>query len=144
MEPTMKRLVLIFVLCQLAVVPAVATFEVDDPVQQIEDLRTAEKAGNTNGNADLIALDKTDYLKLIVASYVNGFNEFDTTTWTSDELVKVGIYYDPGEQDRDRAEQLAAQFREKLPLMLAEAQYRWARDVEIEVAIYPASRASIN
>ena len=85
----MKRLVLILMLCHLACVPAVATFEVDDPVQQIEDLRTADATGKTNSHADLIALDKRDYLKLIVGNYVHGFSEFDTTIWTSDELVRL-------------------------------------------------------
>jgi len=134
----MKRLVLVLVLCHLACVPAVATFEVDDPVQQIEDLRTADPAGKTNRHADLIALDKRDYLKLIVGTYVHGFNEFDTTIWTSDELVKVGVYYDPNEQDKRRAEQLVKRFMEQLPLILGEPQYQWANDVGIEVSVHNA------
>ena len=129
----MKRLILILVLCHLACMPAVATFELDDPVQSIEDLRAAQAVGETNSHADLIALDKRDYLKLIVGIYVHGFNEFDTTIWASDELVKVGIYYNPTEQDKRRAEQLAKQFREQLPLILGEPQYQWANDVGIEV-----------
>ena len=134
----MKRLVLILVLCHLACMPAVATFEVDDPVQSIEDLRAANAAGKANSHADLIALDKRDYLKLIVGTYVHGFNEFDTTIWTSGELVKVGIYYSPNEQDKRRAEQLAKRFREQLPLILGEPQYQWANDVGIEVSVHQA------
>jgi len=131
----MKRLVLVLVLCHLYCMPAVATFELEDPVQSIEDMRAAKAVGETNSHAELIALDKRDYLKLIVGTYVHGFNEFDTTIWTSDELVKVGIIYNPNEQDKRRAEQLAERFREQLPLILGEPQYQWANDVGIEVSV---------
>jgi len=118
--------------------PAAATFELDDPVQSIEDMRAAQAVGEANSHADLIALDKRDYLKLIVGTYVHGFNEFDTSIWTSDELVKVGIYYNPNEQDERKAEQLAERFREQLPLILGEPQYQWANDVGIEVSVHNA------
>ena len=132
----MKRLVLVFVFWQLACMPAVATFETDDPLQQIEALRATQEAENASKGTSLVTLDKRDYLKLIVGTYVNGFNEFDTTIWTSDELVKVGIYFDPDKQDEGRAGQLAEQFREQLPLILGEARYKWASDVEIEVGVH--------
>ena len=135
----MKRLVLIFVLCHFASIPALATFEVEDPVQSIDELRAAKAAESPYNRADMIALDKRDYLKLIVGTYVNGFNEFDTSIWTSNEHVKVGIYYAPERQDMGRAELLADQFREQLPLLLAEPQYQWASNVEIEVSVYQVS-----
>lgn len=132
----MKRLVLIFVLCQLAYMPAVATFDMDDPQQTLEEFQATSNTGSSNNHGDLIALNKSDYLKLIVGTYVHGFNEFDTTIQTSDQLVEVGIYFDPENQDKGRAEQLAAQFRKQLPLILGEPRYSWASDVEIEVSVH--------
>jgi len=131
----MNRLAVIALLGLLASASAVATFEVDDPVQEIEDLRAAQALEN----AGLIQLEKKDYLKLIVSSYVNGFKEFDTTVVTFDDSVRVGIYYDLNEQDPQRAEQLAKRFRENIPSMLE--PYEWAENITVSVSIHGEDRS---
>ena len=134
----MKRLVLISVLSLLASSSVVATFEVDDPVQAIEDLHAAQMVENANKHTGLIQLEKRDYLKLIVSTYVNGFKEFDTTVVTFDDSVSVGIYYDSTGQDQQRADQLAKRFRENIPPMLE--PYKWAKNIKVIVSVYGEER----
>ena len=40
-----------------------------------------------------IELSKKDYLAMIVCNYVYGFNYYDTSVNTTDNLVSIGIYY---------------------------------------------------
>ena len=134
----MKRLAVIALLGLLASTPALATFEVEDPVQEIEDLRAAQALENANINTGLIQLEKKDYLKLIVSSYVNGFKEFDTTVVTFDDSVRVGIYYDTNRQDPQRAEQLAKKFRENILSMLE--PYEWAKNITVSVSVHGQDR----
>jgi hypothetical protein len=84
--------------------------------------------------AETIPLEKRDYLKLIVSSYVNGFNEFDTTIVTFDDSISVGIYYDSNVQDESRAKQLADRFRKYIPSLLE--KYDWADDISVLVSVY--------
>ena len=84
--------------------------------------------------AETVALEKRDYLNLIVSSYVNGFNEFDTTIVAFDDSVSVGIYYDSNAQDESRAEQLADRFRKYIPALLE--KYEWAEGISILVSVY--------
>jgi hypothetical protein len=84
--------------------------------------------------AETVALEKRDYLNLIVSSYVNGFNEFDTTIVTFDDSISVGIYYDSNAQDESRAKKLADGFRKNLPSLLK--KYDWADDISVLVSVY--------
>ena len=90
-------------------------------------------------HAEGIELEKRDYLTLIVSNYVYGFNEFDTSVVAFDKSVSIGIYYNSDNQDKNRADQLAARFREQVPLLIA--KYEWASDVSIVVNVYSESRA---
>ncbi len=132
----MTRLALMIVATLLVCAPAGATFEMDDPMQQLDELREAQEAENAKArSSSLVVLEKRDYLKMIVANYVHGFKEFDTTVRSSGELVEVGIYYRPDDQDKDRAEQLSNRFRKELPLILEDPVYQWAKDVAVEVSV---------
>ena len=84
--------------------------------------------------AERLELEKKDYIKLIVSSYVNGFKEFDTSVTTFDDSVSIGIYYDVSAQKESRAEQLAKRFRRHVPLILA--NYEWAKNVKLRVSVY--------
>ena len=135
----MKRLTLVLVIGLLACAPAGATFEMDDPLQQIEDLRATQETENAKAQtSSYVVLEKRDYLKLIVGNYVHGFNEFDTTIQTSNDEIGVGIYYRPGDQDKGRAEQLAERFRKELPFILGDPGYPWAKEVTIQVSVRQA------
>lgn len=138
----MKRYALVFVLCLLVPGSAGATFELEDPAQELNKFQTVQEAENANrptpvlSSTGLVQLAKKDYLKLLVGTYVNGFHQFDTTIWTSDEIVKVRIFHGPDEQDAGRAEQLAKQFRDHLQMLLGDPGYKWANDVKIEVSVF--------
>ena len=95
----------------------------------------------STSQAETIPLEKRDYLNLIVSSYVNGFNEFDTTVVTFDDSVSVGIYYDTNEQDEHRANRLAERFRRYLPSMLE--KYEWADDISVLVSVYSEDDARV-
>ena len=130
----MKWLAVTVLFCLLASTPVIASFETEDPLQEIEDLRAAQAVENAKIETGRIYLEKKDYLRLIVSSYVNGFKEFDTTVATFDDSVKVSIYYDSAQQNRQRADQLAKRFREKIPPMLE--AYRWAENITVSVSVY--------
>lgn len=84
--------------------------------------------------AEKVEVDKSDYIKLIVSSYVNGFNEFDTSITSFNDSVSVGIYYDLSTQKKERAEQLAKRFRTQIPVMLN--KYEWAKSIQVIVSVY--------
>jgi len=84
--------------------------------------------------AEKVEVEKSDYIKLIVSSYVNGFNEFDTSTTSFNDSVSVGIYYDISTQKEDRANQLAKRFRMQIPVMFK--KYEWAKNIRIVVSVY--------
>lgn len=143
----MNRYSLLLVFLLLASMSAVATFELDDPTQPAEKDETgqavAEEGGKVfySGGASKkrsITLEQGDYLKLIVGNYVHGFKEFDTSVKTSDDSVRVGVYFDADTQGRERAEQLAGRFRQQLPSILND--YSWAKDVTLIVYVYDKSR----
>lgn len=135
----MKRLALVLIIGLLACAPAGATFEIDDPLQQIEDLRATQETENAKAQgSSYVVLEKRDYLKLLIGNYVHGFNEFDTTVQTSNDEVLVGIYYRPVDQDKGRAEQLAKRFRKELPMVLDNPGYPWAKEVAIQVSVRQA------
>ena len=92
----------------------------------------------STSQAETIELEKKDYLKLIVSSYVNGFNEFDTTVVSFDDSLSVGIYYNSHTQDKQRADQLAQRFRENIPGLLE--SYKWAEDIKVLVSVYGEDR----
>ena len=130
----MKLLAFTVTLCLLASAPVVATFETEDPVQQIEDLRAAQALETTKIVTGPFYLAKKDYLKIIVSNYVNGFKEFDTTVATSGDSVSVSIFHDSNEQAQQRAHQLANSFREKIPPMLK--PYQWAKNITVSVTVH--------
>ena len=135
----MKGLALIAVLCLLASASLNATFELDDPALMVEDVKTGQTVEDVYRFTDLILIEKSEYLELIVGNYVNGFKEFDTSVVALDDSVSVGIYHDSNEQSALRAEQLADRFRSQLPIMLE--KYDWADDISILVNVYDEDRS---
>ena len=135
----MKRLTLIAVLCLLASASLNATFELDDPALMFEDVKTGQTVEDVYRFTDLILIEKSEYLELVVGNYVNGFKEFDTSVEALDDSISVGIYHDSTEQSALRAEQLADRFRKQLPIMLE--KYDWANDISILVNVYGEDRS---
>ncbi|MES9925253.1 MAG: hypothetical protein DBP02_01465 [gamma proteobacterium symbiont of Ctena orbiculata] len=90
--------------------------------------------------AESIAIEKKDYLALVVGNYVHGFKEFDTSVTTFDDSVSIGIYYDLSSQSEARANQLAERIRKQIPSKLA--AYEWAKGVKVVVNIYSEDRAN--
>jgi len=141
---TMKRLVLIGLLSLLVGnCWAQQTFELEDPAATLqEDIKHAEEAVLQQEELyGVYHLKNSDYLKLFVGNYIHGFKEFDTTVTAVDSSVTVGVYYDPSEQDKNRAEQLAKRFREQLPVMFEELTYKWADTVYIKVNVHSRDRS---
>ena len=124
-------------ICLLAAGSSDATFELEDPAQELEEfqeakaLEDASVSMKVSTSAGLVQLAKRDYLKLLVGTYVNGFHQYNTTIWTSDEVVKIRIFHEPG--DQGGAEEQAEHFRDHLQMVLGDPGYPWANDVEIEV-----------
>lgn len=85
-----------------------------------------------------IPLSKKDYLLLIVGNYVHGYKEFDTSVVSFDDSVSIGIYFDSSTQSEDRANALAARFREQIEYRLREQD--WAQEVKVIVNVYSESR----
>ena len=135
----MKRHTLIAVLCLLASASLNATFELDDPALMFEVVNTDQTVEDVYRFADLILIEKSEYLELVVGNYVNGFKEFDTSVVAHDDSISVGIYHDSNEQSALRAEQLADRFRKQLPIMLE--KYDWADDISILVNVYGEDRS---
>jgi hypothetical protein len=84
--------------------------------------------------SETVELDKKFALKVLVASYVNGFKEFDTTVVGYDDSVSIGIYVDREVQSRERASHLANRFREQVPKLLE--LNSWAKNVNVIVNVY--------
>jgi len=93
---------------------------------------------HTNKTESTATLQKGDLLKFVIASYIHGFNEFDTSINASENFVSISIYFAPSAQQKNRAEQLAKRFKVQIPLMLK--QYSWGSDVEIAVQVYGEDR----
>jgi hypothetical protein len=89
---------------------------------------------STGSSAEIVQLEKRFALKVLVASYVNGFKEFDTTVVGFDDSVSVGIYVERDGQTRENAEILANRFREQIPKLLE--LNAWAKDIKVVVTIY--------
>ena len=143
----MKRLSFLLIYLLFASVSAVATFEFEDPTQPAEVDETGQAIAEEGGKVFFsdgasgtrsITLERGDYLKLIVGNYVHGFKEFDTSVKTSDDSVRVGVYFAGDAQGRERAEQLAERFRQQVPSILDD--YKWAKDVTLIVYVYDNSR----
>jgi hypothetical protein len=143
----MKHFGFLLMYLLLASMSALATFDLDDPAQPPELDETGQPiveegakpffSGGASKQGS-VTLGQGDYLKLIVGNYVHGFKEFDTAVKTSDDSVRVGVYYAGGAQGREGAEQLAEQFRQELPLILDD--YKWAKEVTLIVYVYDKSR----
>lgn len=84
--------------------------------------------------SETVEFDKKFALKVLVASYVNGFKEFDTTVVGHDDRVSIGIYVDSEVQSRERASHLANRFREQVPKLLE--LNSWAKDIKVIVNVY--------
>ena len=141
----MKWFALSVLFCLLAGTPVIASFETEDPLQEIEDLRTEQNLENAEIEAEnakigtgSIYLEKQDYLRLLVSSYVNGFKEFDTGVTTTDNSVSVSVYYDSNQQSQQKADQLAKRFREKIQQILG--PYKWAENVSVIVTVTTEDR----
>ena len=85
-------------------------------------------------NAETVEIERSLALKMLVSSYVNGFNEFDTTVVGRESSVSVGIYVDREGQSKERAERLATRFRDQIPKLLELTE--WAYDVDLIVTVY--------
>ena len=140
----MKRLVIVISLCLLAGI-SLADFEIKDPASQDPALSgenqmrvIGEGAAKNTGKS--IRLAKPDYLKLIVGNHVHGFKAFDTLVSTSDDSVMVGIFYGTDEKEKANAEQFADYLRKEIPVILGRPEYKWAKGVDLKVAVYGEDR----
>ena len=50
---------------------------------------------------------------MLVASYVNGFRQYDTTVVGDENFASIGVYIDREGQTREGAEALSSRFREQ-------------------------------
>lgn len=91
-------------------------------------------AFSPHATSKTIELDKRFALKVLVASYVNGFKEFDTTVVGHDDRVSIGIYIDRESKSRERASHLANRFKEHVPKLLKLSP--WAKDIKVVVNVY--------
>lgn len=85
-------------------------------------------------SADSVEIQKRFALKMLVASYVNGFKQYDTSVVGYEDSVSVGIYVEREGQTREGAEVLASRFREQIPKLLR--LNSWAKDTKVEVTVY--------
>ena len=92
-----------------------------------------------SSESETIRLTKNDYLTLIVGNYVHGFKEFETSVTASDGTVNITIFYSNFLDNEGRVFWLADLFQLKIPEILK--QYSWAKDVTINVEVYPERRA---
>lgn len=76
---------------------------------------------------------------MIVANYIHGFKEFDTSVLSGGALVSVAIYHDVQTQSYERALQLKKRFVKQIPEVLR--GYVWARNVKIEVQVISEDRS---
>jgi hypothetical protein len=140
----MKRLAIVISLCLLAGI-SLADFEIKDPASQDpalsgEDQMRVIGKGAAQNTGNSIRLEKRDYLKLIVGNHVHGFKAFDTLVSTSDDSVFVGIFYGTDEKEKANAEQFANYLRKELPVILGRPEYKWAKGVDLTVAVYGEDR----
>ncbi len=96
--------------------------------------------GPANNADKSIRLAKRDYLELIVGNHVHGFKAFDTLVKASDNSVFVGIFYGTDEKEKANAEQFADYLRKELPVILGRPEYKWAKGVDLKVAVYGEDR----
>ncbi len=140
----MKRLIFTLPLCLLAGI-ALADFEIKDPASQDptlsgEDQMRVIGEGAAQDTGKSIRLAKGDYLELIVGNHVHGFKAFDTLVNASDDSVFVGIFYGTDEKEKANAEQFADYLRKELPVILGRPEYKWAKGVDLTVAVYGEDR----
>ncbi len=140
----MKHLILVIALCLLAGM-CNADFEIKDPASPDEAMsgegQMHELGKGPANNADKsIRLAKRDYLELIVGNHVHGFKAFDTLVKASDDSVSVGIFYGTDEKEKANAEQFADYLRKELPVILGRPEYKWAKGVDLKVAVYGEDR----
>ena len=84
--------------------------------------------------AETVEIEKNLAIKMLVASYVHGFNEFDITVVGFDDSVSIGIYVTRNGQTRKSAELLAERFREQVPHLLK--MNEWSKSILVTVTIY--------
>lgn len=140
----MKRLVFVFALCLLAGI-SLADFETKDPASQDpaisgEDQMHVIGKGTAQNTGESIRLTKGDYLELIVGNHVHGFKAFDTLVNARDDSVFVGIFCGTNEKEKANAEQFADYLRKELPVILGSPEYKWAKGVDLTVAVYGEDR----
>jgi len=88
-------------------------------------------------NKKRIELSKKDYLAMIVCNYVYGFNYYDTSVTTTDNLVSIGIHFNSSFYAESLPYEIAEKFRSEVPKILKE--YSWANDVVVVVKVYSES-----
>ena len=93
-------------------------------------------------NKKRIELSKKDYLAMIVCNYVYGFNYYDTSVNTTDNLVSIGIYYNSSFYAESLPYEIAEKFRSEVPKILKE--HSWANDVVVVVKVYSEPRIHRN
>lgn len=83
-------------------------------------------------------MSKREYLELLVGNYVHGFKEFGTSIYIlpdPDDMLYVDIYYDAKTQKKLSAMKFQRHLTKELPYVLA--RYEWAKDIPVEVNIFP-------
>lgn len=140
----MKQILLPVMLCLLTGASS-ADFEVKDPASPEEakaieqQMKPVFKSSNEYAG-DTVRLAKSDYLKLIIGNHVHGFKSFDSLVNASDSAVFVGVFYGEDEAKKAGAEKFADYLRKELPVILGNPEYRWAKGVDITVAVYGEER----
>ena len=79
---------------------------------------------------------------MIVCNYVYGFNYYDTSVNTTDNLVSIGIYYNSSFYAESLPYEIAEKFRSEVPKILKE--HSWANDVVVVVKVYSEPRIHRN
>ena len=140
----MKRLVFVITLCLLAGISN-ADFEIKDPSSPDEAMSGEAQMhvlgkGSAENTGKSIRLAKRDYLELIVGNLVHVFKAFDTLVNASDDSVFVGIFYGADEKEKANAEQFADYLRKEIPVILGRPEYKWAKGIDLKVAVYGEDR----
>ncbi|MFH1593179.1 MAG: hypothetical protein ABID09_00605 [Candidatus Omnitrophota bacterium] len=77
---------------------------------------------------------REEWLELKVASYVNGFKEFDTKIEVVKKSVIVSIFYDYEKQSKSEADKLKRKLETEIPDLYRE--YDWAEKVKLVINLY--------
>ena len=96
-----------------------------------------------SSSVDEVEMTCADYVEMKVATYVHGFNEFDTSIVILSNQIRVGMYYDYDTQSESRAEELRRRMVGEITArqdlgMLGQC----ATDYEVVVTVYGEGRTT--